>query len=82
MPTNNILLLDIEIQTKEFGGWVERKLTDLSPSCSTLHGRNVVWPTLAVTFRGTSKLKNGCKDIVCSGCVICSPADTWARSEK
>lgn len=55
------------------------KLTDLSPSCSTLHCKNVVWPTLAVTFRGTSKLKYGCNDILCSGW-MCSLADTLVRS--
>lgn len=39
------------------------KLTDLSPNCSTRHRTNAVWPTRAVTLRGTSKSKYGCSDI-------------------
>lgn len=62
---------------------VSVKLTDLSPSCSTRHCRNVVWPTRAVTFRDTSKLKYGCKDILCSGYTASLPtASTTSVSNK
>lgn len=43
--------------------WKQNHLTDLSPSCSTWHRINAVWPTRAVTFLGTSKSKYGCNDI-------------------
>lgn len=47
-------------------GIIYERLTDLSPSCSTRHRKNAVWPMRAVTFRGTSKSKYGCSDIFCS----------------
>lgn len=59
------------------------KLTDLSPSCSTLHCKNVVWPTRAVTFRETSKLKYGCNDMLCSGYTVSlATASTTSASNK
>lgn len=61
-------------------GIIYERLTDLSPSCSTRHRKNAVWPMRAVTFRGTSKSKYGCSDIFCSMRLLSAAA--WAISEN
>lgn len=58
----NIVELIMWFLSEEEWKWNMKKLTNLSPSCSTRQFRNAVCPTRVVTFRATERSKYGCDE--------------------